>query len=283
MAEPFNLKVREFQGGVVEIRKYSQVLCGAEFVDMSKEEIQQIKNETRERNSKNLEKKIVFNPFSEQYEEMHEFWQVEQLERNRKHSISVSTNRTKNAIYDISRQCVWDYFITLTFDKAKVDRYNFDECMKKANNWFKNQKKRFSPNLKYIFVPEQHEDGAWHIHGLLCDCGCMVFVDSGKRYRKQIIYNLGGWRFGWSTATKVRSSDRVSSYITKYISKSLCDVTKGKKRYYFSRNIPKVKETTLLSENKDFDIDVIVSSLGVDLEYSKEVTGYIDVEYKYYK
>ena len=54
--------------------------------------------------------------------------------------------------------------------------------MKKAHKWINNCKNRKARELLYLLVPEQHKDGAWHIHGLLCNTTGLTFTDSGKRY-----------------------------------------------------------------------------------------------------
>lgn len=210
-------------------------------------------------------------------------------------------NRSVQEIYKYSRQVEWEYFITLTFDESKVDRYDFSTCMKKANQWFNNQQKRVASDLKYLYVPELHKDGAWHIHGLIADVGNMKIEDSGrvsiggkayvrteKNSQYPTIYNLSGWKNGWSTATVVSDTHRVSTYITKYITKELCEVTKGKRRYYRSRNISEPKETTFIvegtPEEKDEYIQMLVDSLGVDLVHEKSISGtYNAVTYRYYQ
>lgn len=285
MSELFNCKVIEYANGITEIRKYSKVI-GAINVNQTKEEfIEEVefgKMLSYMRNHQYLDVEEVpfikencwVDYFPEDLEKMDKF--------RKKHSLVSSFNRTVNELYKISRQCNWQYFITLTYDGAKVDRYDFDLCMKKANNWFRNQHKRYSPDLQYMFVPEQHKDGAWHVHGLLARVGNMSFVDSGKKVNGKIIYNLDGWKLGFSTAMKVYDTKGVSTYITKYITKELCEVTKGKRRYYRSRNIPEPVETCLVIED-DNDIQIIADSLGVVLDYEKRVEGYMDVDYKYYK
>ena len=39
------------------------------------------------------------------------------------------------------------------------------------------------------------------------------------------------------TATRVKDKERVTSYITKYITKDLCNASYGRKRYWCSRNL----------------------------------------------
>ena len=51
------------------------------------------------------------------------------------------------------------------------------------------------------------------------------------------VFNIDGYKYGFSTATRVKSSRKAGSYLAKYISKDLCAVTKGRKRYWASRNL----------------------------------------------
>lgn len=284
MSEIFNLKVIQYENGVVEFRKYNKVING-HLMYISQEEMTERQKIGRENANDDICKpESVFNPFSNSYEEFYTFEQLDMLADRAERSVKSSFNRTVNELYKLTRQCKWEYFITLTYASSVVDRYDFDLCMKKANNWFKNQHKRYAPDLQYIFVPEQHKDGAWHIHGLLARVGTMSFVYSGHIVKDKKIYNLTGWKFGFSTATEVEDVVRVSSYITKYITKDLCACTKGKKRYYRSRNIPEPIESNFLVENGESDnfINEVADSLGVVQTYEKTLSGFIDVNYKYF-
>ena len=185
-----------------------------------------------------------------------------------------------------ARQCNWEYFITLTYSPDKIEnRYDYSLCMKKVRKWINHCKERKANDLLYLLVPEQHKDGAWHIHGLLCNTTGLTFTDSGKRYDGKIVYNLDNWKLGFSTATKVTDTYKVSNYITKYITKDLCAVTSGKQRYFVSKSIPKPKTFTALIDPSEVDsfVQEVADSYGADLEYQKDVSGYLDVNYKYFK
>lgn len=186
-----------------------------------------------------------------------------------------SYRRTLNAIHDLVRCEKWTMFYTLTFSPEVVDRTCFESCMKKASKWFNNLYRK-APNLKYMFVPELHADGvSWHIHGLVCNDVGVDYVDSGKRDKKgRVIYNVGNWKYGFSTATEISDTHKVSSYILKYITKDLCENSLGKKRYYHSRNIQQPIVSTVCSVS-DFDLsldatrtidflDSFLTSFGVD-------------------
>lgn len=284
MEGAYNIRVIRYENGTFEIRQYSNPVNAIYEGESSSAPIYQSGNKRKV--------KLEYNPFTDEMEKLRT---IEDAERSAKNSL----NRTKQNIYKFSRQADWEYFITLTFDGSKVNRYDFDECMGKANKWFNNQKARKAPDLKYLFVPEQHKDGAWHIHGVIADVGEMSFADSGrvaigkKAYRRSdvnsefaTIYNLSGWRFGFSTATKVRDKYKVASYITKYITKDLCESTFGKKRYYRSRNIPEPIEKGFIVESQDFDsfMTEMVDSFGCCMVYQKEVNGlYQSVTYRFYQ
>lgn len=185
----------------------------------------------------------------------------EQLLYKKERSINSSISRTKNKIYDYCRANKWDYFLTLTLDPSKVDRYNFEDCVKKVSKWIENFKKRKSSSFKYIGVPEKHKDGAYHFHFLCSGVPENLLSFSGKYTKgkdKKEIYNLDSYGLGWSTLVKVGSSvldnAKVSNYITKYITKELILDTPNKKRYWCSRNLDKGLEDTLLLGKEDFKL-----------------------------
>lgn len=164
-----------------------------------------------------------------------------------------NASRTKQAVFMYARCVEWEWFVTLTFSEDKVDRYDYDECSKKARRWMNNQRTRYAPDLQYLLVPEQHKDGAWHFHALLARIGDMRFVDSGHRSRNQIVYNMVKWQYGFTTATKVKDVHKVAKYVGKYITKHICDCTPGKQRYFVSQNIPLPKVSVLFCEENEIN------------------------------
>lgn len=156
------------------------------------------------------------------------------------HSLFNSLNRTKQKIYDyaLANDFTNGYFLTITFNQEYVDRYNYAECYKHIKNLVRNIR-RNNPDIKYIFVPERHRDGAWHFHGLIVNCENLILIDSGKTVNKKKVYNINlqTYKYGFTTATKIEDTNKVSSYITKYITKELIESTKGQHRYLFSKNL----------------------------------------------
>ena len=290
----FNVKLRLFENGQISVVYYPD--CVSAYIEGESAYVKDCRsrNDFPTRNvapwvvtdySPLIAERNIYNPFSGEVETMTVIDDLKELQKREQENAYRSYRRTKNSIYDYSKQAMWKYFITLTFDGAKVDRYDFSECMKKARKWFNNQRNRKAPDLKYLVVPEQHKDGAWHIHGLLADTGDMTFTDSGHKTKGgETVYNLTGWRYGFSTATKVKDTYKCSGYICKYITKDLCEVTKGKHRYFVSNNINEVKEELFLVDTEDVDafIEELTDSLGANLTYEKTVDGYKKVIYKNY-
>lgn len=160
-------------------------------------------------------------------------------------SEAVSVGRTKVKIHDLAIMNDWDYFVTFTFDPKKVDRYDYSAVSRKMSSWLNNIRRVYAPDLKYMVVPELHQDGAVHFHGLIANIGNIGFFDSGYTdHQGRKIYNLDQYKHGWSTATPVTNSEAVSKYITKYVTKELLQVAKNKKRYWNSKNLEMPKEVT---------------------------------------
>ena len=280
----FNVKLIEYGNGLVEVRTYTEPV-GRKAIAMTEQEMAIRQIVGRLENKPKM--KVLYNPFTEEEEEMADIDNLEDIERRKERSVANSYKRTIQKLHELTRQCNWEYFITLTFSSECVDRQDFAECMKKANRWFNNQRLRYSAELQYMFVPELHADGvSWHIHGLIARVGDIALVDSGHKDNSgRIIYNMSGWRYGWSTATKVTDTNKVSGYVTKYITKDLCANTQGRRRYYRSQNIPEPVTHEFLVEGnaKESFAQILADSLGVALDYEKNIEGFVGVNYKYYK
>lgn len=290
---PYNAKLFQYGNGTCEIRLYDMLMDTNikydSMLDIARREdssFGQILRDIDEfvgdlKKAEREEKQLTFNPFTGQKEKLEDISDMGAHER----SLRVSRNRTIQSIYKYARQSNWEFFVTLTFSPNKTDRFDYQECNAKIKKWLNNQHNRFAPDLKYLFVPEQHKSGAWHFHGLVANVGNMVFADSGHTDKTgQIIYNLSGWRFGFSTATAVTDTDRVSGYITKYITKDLCEVTRYANRFLRSRNLGEpIEDEFLIEGDKSEFVEKLVNSLGIELTYKKRYEGMFPLEYLYYK
>lgn len=255
LKEVYNCKVYRY-ADKDQVRIYRKgVMCADDVVCDSDGVIcQKLHSETKE-----------LNPFTNEFEHMRE-WNEESEERSQR----VSMNRTINKVYELSRANVWEYFFTMTFNKEKVDRYNYNECVKKLSQWLKDMRKLYAPDMVYLVVPERHKDGAYHFHGLVSNIGNLPLSDSGIVKNGRKIYNLPSYKFGWSTVSLVEDSGKASNYVCKYITKELCQVTKGKKRYWCSRNIKHADVFTMTIEGTLMDkLDIF----NGHIDYMKTLDG----------
>lgn len=155
-------------------------------------------------------------------------------------SLRRSVRRARKAVKDLARSNDWAYFVTLTLDPEKVDRYSFEAVWKHLRHWLGNNVRR--KGLTYVLVPEHHKDGALHFHGLFNDA--LEAVDSGtmsipgrkapvkvrseahraalERAGGHTVYNLPDWGWGFSTAIQLYGErDAAINYVCKYIGKEM--------------------------------------------------------------
>lgn len=151
-----------------------------------------------------------------------------------------NSKRDKKKVYDLARANQWDWFLTFTFDKNKVNRFDYNECVSKLKKWLNNfSSRKCYGHLKYLIIPEKHKNGAWHFHGLFANAPDTCFEFSGVVKDGNLVFNLTSYKLGYTTATKVKDTNKVSHYITKYMTKELTTDLKGKNRHLASRNLNK--------------------------------------------
>ena len=161
-------------------------------------------------------------------------------EARRADNINRSARRARNRLYDLAwcnPELRW--FVTLTLSADIVgDRYDISAQCGRLRRWLDNQVRR--RGLAYIVVPELHQDGAIHWHGLINDaldlvCSPTIIApDGGRPYRPgsdaerdqairagaHVVYNVAQWRYGWSTAIELYGDRRAAvGYVAKYVAK----------------------------------------------------------------
>jgi len=168
-----------------------------------------------------------------------------------------STRRSKTSVQDYALCNPFSQFITLTFDPKKIDSMDFDNCKKLVSKWLNNQK-RHSPNMSYILVAEKHKSGAIHFHAVINEFyGKLEIARNSKTNRKIVkngkqIYNLSGWKYGFSTLSNIVNTEATARYLTKYLTKDFIEAF-NKKRYWTSRNLIKpTKEYNVLFDIEDY-------------------------------
>lgn len=128
-----------------------------------------------------------------------------------------AASRARKQVFELCACNNLDLFFTLTLNKELIDRYDYKAAVRKFGQWADNHVRR--RGLKYVAVPELHKDGAVHFHGL-CNKEAVCLVDSGKKSKGQTVYNLPGWRLGFTTAISLYGERNAAAhYVAKYISK----------------------------------------------------------------
>lgn len=112
----------------------------------------------------------------------------------------------------------WDYFGTFTFSPEKCNRYDLTSLSHKLRQWLGNYKRRYAPLLRYLLIPEQHKDGAFHLHGLVSG---IPPSELGLNKYGYLDWHAYARRFGFVSLSPVRDAVRVAAYITKYITKDI--------------------------------------------------------------
>lgn len=139
----------------------------------------------------------------------------------------------------------FEYFVTLTLDPAKIDRYDSKAVVRSLGQWADNMVRRHG--LRYILVPERHKDGALHFHGFMAGRGLKA-EDSGVEWDGRPVYNLPQWTLGFTTAQRLYGDYHAAvGYCCKYIGKQ------GERpacRWYYSGGA--LKEPTKLYCDLDY-------------------------------
>lgn len=143
-------------------------------------------------------------------------------------------SRAKSTIYELALCNDWDYFCTFTLDKNKYDRYDLNKFHKDFTQKIRDLNKKEGYNIKFLLIPEQHKDGAWHMHGLVSGILASHVLEFTEdrvlpKYindKLQLGDNVYYWdtyteKFGFCVMEKIKNIYKVSSYITKYICKDL--------------------------------------------------------------
>lgn len=196
---------------------------------------------------------------------------------------SQSVSRARKTILELALCNEWKYFITLTLDGDKYDRFNLLNFRRDLAQFVRNLRKKymkqgFDYKINYLLVPEKHENGAWHIHGLLSDISAFTIpfdclVRQGVPIPKKL-WNKGyfNWpdyqeKFGNCSLGLIRDKIACGFYVTKYISKMIqdSDISPGDHLFFASQGLNR-------------------SSLHGDIYgYSNYLDGFLDRDYEFCK
>lgn len=154
------------------------------------------------------------------------------------------------------------WFVTLTLDQTRIDRYDMAVITKHLSTWANNRVKR--DGLAYVLVPERHKDGAIHFHGFFN--GALEAVPSGHCDKHgHPVYNLPDWPYGFTRAIPLYGDYRAAvAYCCKYIGKG-GEKIGGRWWYHGGCKVPRV-------EYADMSARDVADEYG-DMAYSVNVPG----------
>lgn len=118
-----------------------------------------------------------------------------------------------------------ELWITLTFGKNKV--YNSKDLYPIFTNFMKRLRYNFKDmNLDYIYVPEPHEKGDWHIH-LLLKSDKELYIKNSKL--NEI------WGNGFVKVNRLQDVDNIGAYVSAYLTniKDGEETKKGARLYLY--------------------------------------------------
>ena len=180
----FNCRVKYFPGDKISIACFSKPIFNpykAELHGKEKKPFESLKEynpETGEMAYKFVEGKTILCPFTGKY--------VPLVIEKRKKNNEIRSDSIKRAIdkaFEIGLANDFQYFITLTLDETKIDRYDTKKIYKKLR--------------------EGETERAIHFHGLI-NAQNLTLTNSGRTTKNgQVIYNLDNWKYGFSTAIEL--------------------------------------------------------------------------------
>lgn len=142
--------------------------------------------------------------------------------------LAQAISRARSVIYQVAFCNDWDYFFTGTISPDKYNRYHLADFYKSFTQWLRDYRKKYRCDLKYLFVPELHEDGAWHIHGFVKGIpeGKLCSFIRGLHPRDLVDNGYLNWpdyakKFGFCSLAEIKDLECAAGYVTKYVTKDL--------------------------------------------------------------
>lgn len=168
------------------------------------------------------------------------------------HKLDNSFSRARSMVLQYALCNDWTYFFTGTIDKSKYDRFNLDVFYKALSQFIRDKRKAYGTQIQFLLVPEHHEDGAWHIHGLLQGLDIPHVVPFGPEAPKKL--REGGFlnwpdyqeKFGFCSLGLIRNRLATAFYICKYVTKDMSQRADelGKHLYFHSRPLRKAEKVS---------------------------------------
>lgn len=215
---------------------------------------------------------------------------------NKKLLESIARSRSKVQEYALCND--WQYFVTFTIDGKKYDRFDLKKYKKDFSQFINNFNRGRQQKVKYVIIPEKHENGAWHMHAIFMGLSAADLKEYTYEYPwpKTAVHSEGAipnyirekidtgnpiyyWeeyekRFGYNVFDVVQDKNKVSSYILKYFTKNLSKSIKdlNSNLYYPSHGLSKAREL------KRGRFQPTKTTSDIDIKYDYE-TEYIKIKW----
>ena len=208
-----------------------------------------------------------------------------------------SISKTKALIFELALCNEWTSFVHMTFDKTKHDRFDLHGIYGKISKFINNYDRLHQIKLGYLLVPEKHDDGAWHIHGLIMglpDDHLTKVTGTGNAFKhknKTYDWVISARKYDWPAFAKsfgfIRLADildieRVANYLRKEITtEKLKNAAKAKNRksFYSSESLKRaevihrgylIKELDKIDYENEFVKIQKFSDLDVAMDYFEQ-------------
>ena len=161
-------------------------------------------------------------------------------------------SRARNMVLQYALCNPWDWFFTGTLDERRFNRYDLDKFQLQLSQFIRDKRKVYGSQIQFLLIPEQHQNGAWHIHGMLSGLPETAI----RKFRppepdKLIKGGFMNWpdyqeKFGFCSLGAIRDPIATAYYVVKYISKDLSQRGKdlGKHLYFHSRPLKKAEKAS---------------------------------------
>lgn len=157
--------------------------------------------------------------------------------------LSQSYSRSRSTVLQLALCNKWDYFITLTVNADRHDRYDLDSTYAYLSQWIRDWRKKWG-GLKYVLVPERHENGAWHFHGFVSDIPESQLTDFVRGIHPNKLVDRGylNWpalskAVGFVSLSRVENPTGAAFYMAKYVTKEHANDDYYTHLYYCSRGL----------------------------------------------
>ncbi len=171
--------------------------------------------------------------------------------------------RAKRTVKDLIMCNKFDLFGTFTISESNFDRFDLKAFKSRFSAWIKAFNRAHACAVKYILIPEQHANGAWHMHGVLSGIpeNFLTSFEKGKHPKKLVDGDFYNWqayakKFGFCSLAPIRDKNACASYVSAYITKSLTGsaVEKNSHLYLASKGLQ--KPLTHLERGVKFESDL---------------------------